>query len=169
MRLKSLFWLLTTILVITVSFAEAQQPKKVPRIGYVTATGDSRNLGPNFEAFRQGLRDFGYVEGKNITIEYRHAEGKLDRLPGLAAELVALKVDLIFAPSTSAALAAKNATQTIPIVFASVADPLANELVASLARPSGNLTGPSQMSADLSGKRLELIKEVVPRLSRVAV
>jgi putative tryptophan/tyrosine transport system substrate-binding protein len=143
---------------------EAQQPAKVPRIGYLH-TGSK----VGFEAFREGLRELGYVDGKNIMIEYRYAEGKLDRLPDLAGELVRLKVDLIFAPSTAAALAAKNASPTIPIVFASVADPVANDLVGSLARPGGNLTGPSQMSAELSGKRLELIKEVVPRLSRVAL
>jgi len=147
---------------------QAQQPKKIPRIGFVSG-GSANDPGPGVNAFRQGLRDLGYVEGKNLVIEYRFAEDKPDRLPTLVAELVGLKVDLIFAPSTNAALAAKSASQTIPIVFASVADPLANELVASLARPGGNLTGPSQMSAELSGKRLELIKEVVPRLSRVAV
>ena len=147
---------------------QAQQPKKIPRIGFVSG-GSANDPGPGVNAFRQGLRDLGYVEGKNLVIEYRFAEDKPDRLPTLVAELVGLKVDLIFAPSTNAALAAKSASQTIPIVFASAADPLANELVASLARPGGNLTGPSQMSAELSGKRLELIKEVVPRLSRVAV
>jgi len=147
---------------------QAQQPKKIPRIGFVSG-GSASDPGPGVNAFRQGLRDLGYVEGKNLVIEYRFAEDKPDRLPTLVAELVGLKVDLIFAPSTNAALAAKSASQTIPIVFASAADPLANELVASLARPGGNLTGPSQMSAELSGKRLELIKEVVPRLSRVAV
>jgi len=147
---------------------QAQQPKKIPRIGFVSA-GSANDPGPGLNAFRQGLRDLGYVEGKNIVIEYRFAEDKPDRLPVLVAELVGMKVDLIFAPSTNAALAAKNASRKIPIVFASVADPLANELVTNLARPGGNLTGPSQMSADLSGKRLELLKEVVPRLSRVAV
>ena len=147
---------------------QAQQPQKIPRIGFVSGSS-ANDPGFGLNAFRQGLRDLGYVEGKNIVIEYRFAEDKPDRFPALVAELVGLKVDLIFAPSTNAALAAKEATRTIPIVFASVADPLANELVASLARPGANLTGPSQMSAELSGKRLELIKEVVPRLSRVAV
>ncbi len=159
---------LSTMLLALCFPVQAQQPKKIPRIGFVSG-GSANDPGPGVNAFRQGLRDLGYVEGKNIVIEYRFAEDKPDRLPALVAELVGLKVDLIFAPSTNAALAAKNASQTIPIVFASVADPLANELVTSLARPGSNLTGPSQMSADLSGKRLELIKEVVPRLSRVAV
>ncbi len=159
---------LSTMLLALCFPVQAQQPKKIPRIGFVSG-GSANDPGPGVNAFRQGLRDLGYVEGKNIVIEYRFAEDKPDRLPALVAELVGLKVDLIFAPSTNAALAAKNASQTIPIVFASVADPLANELVTSLARPGSNLTGPSQMSADLSGKRLELIKETVPRLSRVAV
>ena len=130
---------------------QAQQPKKIPRIGFVSG-GSANDPGVGLNAFQQGLRDLGYVEGKNIVIEYRFAEDKPDRLLALVAELVGLKVDLIFAPSTNAALAAKEATRTIPIVFASVADPLANELVASLARPGANLTGPSQMSAELSGK-----------------
>jgi len=166
---KSVFRIsLCVMLFALCSSAQAQQPKKIPRIGFVSG-GSANDPGVGLNAFQQGLRDLGYVEGKNIVIEYRFAEDKPDRLPSLVAELVGLKVDLIFAPSTNAALAAKEATRTIPIVFASVADPLANELVASLARPGANLTGPSQMSAELSGKRLELIKEVVPRLSRVAV
>jgi putative tryptophan/tyrosine transport system substrate-binding protein len=142
--------------------AEAQLSKKVPRIGFLSTGSDS-----NITAFQQGLRDLGYIEGQTIFIEYR--KGNYDQLPGLAAELLRLNLDLLFAPSTPAASAAKNATQTIPIVFASVSDPLANGLVSSLARPGDNLTGPSQMSADLSGKRLELLKEVVPRLSHVAI
>ena len=168
MRKRIIGFALNTILFAFCFPVQAQQPQKIPRIGFVSGSlTNDPGLGVN--AFRQGLRDLGYVEGKNIVIEYRFAENKPDRLPALVAELVGLKVDLIFAPSTNAALAAKEATRTIPIVFASVADPLANGLIASLARPGANLTGPSQMSADLSGKRLELIKEVVPQLSRVAV
>jgi len=145
---------------------EAQQAAKVPRIGYV-----STNLAANphlSEAFRQGLRDLGYVEGKNVVIEWRSAEGKLDRFPALAAELVALKVDVIVAANTRAALAAKQATRTIPIVFAGVFDPLTSDLVASLARPGGNVTGLSTTGAQLVGKDLDLLKQAVPGVKRVA-
>ena len=146
--------------------ANAQQAAKIARIGWL-----GQNLAPNpqaREAFRQGLRDLGYVEGRNLVIEYRDAEGKLDRLPALAAELVALKVDVIVAPITVAALAAKQATRTIPIVFTSVSDPVGSGLVTSLARPGGNATGLSNLSANLVGKRLELLTQAVPGISRVA-
>ena len=119
--------------------------------------------------FRQGLRELGYVEGKNIVIEYRFAEGKFERLPDLAAELVELKVDVIVARATQASLAAKGATRTIPIVMQGVSDPIGTGLVASLARPGANITGTSAMSAEVVGKSLELLKETVPKLSRVAV
>ena len=147
--------------------AEAQQAAKIARIGYL-----ARNLAASphlHEAFRQGLRDLGYVEGRNVVIEYRDAEGKLERLPALAAELVALKVDVIVAASTLAALAAKQATRTLPIVFAAAADPVASGLVTSLARPGGNVTGLSNLAPELVGKRLELLKQAVPGVSRVAV
>jgi putative ABC transport system substrate-binding protein len=121
------------------------------------------------EAFRQGLRDLGYVEGRNVVIEDRDAEGKFERLPALAAELVALKVDVIVAPNTAAALAVKQATKTIPIVFAVVADPVTSGLVTSLARPGGNATGSSILAPELVGKRLELLTQAVPGVSRVAV
>ena len=121
------------------------------------------------EAFRQGLRELGYVEGKNIVIEWRYAEGKLDRLPALAAELVRLKVDVIVTAGPTATRAAKEATITIPIVMAQDNDPVGNGFVASLARPGGNITGLSTLAPELSGKRLELLKEIVPKLSRVAV
>ena len=121
------------------------------------------------ELFRREFRELGYVEGKNIAFEYRYAEDKLDRLPALADELVRLKVDVLVTPATPAALAAKNATRTIPIVFFSVADPVAAGLVDSLARPGGNITGFTNIAAVLAGKRLELLKETVPKLSRVAV
>jgi len=148
--------------------AEAQQPAKVPRIGYLTGGSLSANLA-RLEAFRQGLRELGYVEGKNIVIEYRYAEGKFDRLPELAAELVRLKVDIIVSAGPIVTRAAKEATVTIPIVMAQDADPVGSGFVASLARPGGNITGLSSLSPELSGKRLELLKEIVPKLSRVAV
>ena len=147
--------------------AEAQQAAKIARIGYLAT-----NLAGNprlHEAVRQGLRDLGYVEGRNVVIEYRDAEGKFERLPALAAELVALKVDVILAPSTLAALAAKQATRTLPIVFAAAADPVASGLVTSLARPGGNVTGSSFLAPELVGKCLELLTQAVPGVSRVAV
>ncbi len=148
--------------------AEAQQAAKVARIGYL-----STNLAANphlHEAFLQGLRDLGYVEGRNVVIEYRDAEGKPERLPALAAELVALKVDVIVvAEAHHAALAAKQATRTIPIVFAAAADPVESGLVTSLARPGGNVTGLSIVAPELVGKCLELLKQAVPGVSRVAV
>jgi putative tryptophan/tyrosine transport system substrate-binding protein len=147
--------------------AEAQQPKKVPRIGLLT-TGSSSSFANSLEVFSQGLRNLGYIEGQNIVIESRYSEGKLERLPDLAAELVRLKVDVIMAASTPGVLAAKNATSTIPLIFVSVADPIGSNLVKSLARPGGNITGMSTMNAGLSAKRLELIKETVPHVSRVS-
>ena len=147
--------------------AEAQQAAKVPRIGYLTTSLGVSPQRP--EAFRQGLRDLGYVEGRNLVIEYRDAEGKVDRLPALAAELVALKVDVIVTgASTLAARVAKEATRTIPIVFAA-GDPVGSGLVTSLARPGGNVTGLSAFAPELVGKRLELLKQAVPGVSRVAV
>src|SRR5436309_3096414 len=162
-----------TILVVALSldlayFAQAQQQTKIPRIGYLSGNFLSSESA-RIEAFRQGLRELGYVEGKNILIEYRYAEGKLDRLPALAAELVRLKVDLIVTGGPGATRPAKEATVTIPIVFAQDGDPVASGFVASLARPGGNITGLSSLAPELSGKQLELLKEAVPRLSRVAV
>ena len=148
--------------------AEAQQPTKVPRIGFLAAASPSATPA-RIEAFRQGLRELGYVEGKNIVIEWRYAEGKLDRLPALAAELVRLKVDVIVTGGPAATRAAKEATTTIPIVMAQDSDPVGNGFVASLARPGGNITGLSTLAPEISGKRLELLKEIVPKLSRVAV
>jgi putative ABC transport system substrate-binding protein len=167
---KKIITLALGALLFALSFsAEAQQAGKVPRIGYL-APNLSNGVLPTHEAFRKGLRELGYAEGKNIIIEYRWAEGKADRLPLLAAELVRLKVDAIFASgAVQPALAAKNATTTIPIVFVGVGDPVELGLVASLARPGGNITGLSSMGRDLSGKRLELVKETVPKASRVAV
>jgi ABC-type uncharacterized transport system substrate-binding protein len=148
--------------------AEAQQATKVARIGYLLSNPAAN---PHLhEAFRQGLRDLGYVEGRNLVIEYRSAEGKLERLPALAAELVALKVDVIVAGGgTPAALAAKQATKTIPIVFVPLADPVTSGLVTSLARPGGNVTGLSVLLPELVGKCLEQLTRAVPGVSRVAV
>jgi ABC-type uncharacterized transport system substrate-binding protein len=147
--------------------AEAQQPKKVPRIGFLGSASTSF-YAARINAFRQGLNELGYTEGKNIDIEYRYAEGKFDRLPDLAAELVGLKLDVIVAAPTPSVLAAKKASATTPIVFASVVDPVASGLVASLARPGGNITGLTILGPELSGKRLELLKEVLPNVTRVA-
>ncbi len=147
--------------------AEAQQAAKIARIGYLAT---NRAANPHLpEAFRQGLRDLGYVEGRNVVIEYRDAEGKLERLPALAAELVALNVDVILAPGTPQALAAKQATKTLPIVFAIAADPITDGLVTSLGRPGGNATGLSFLAPELVGKRLEQLKQAIPGVSRVAV
>ena len=148
--------------------AQAQQPNKVPRIGYLSALSRPADSYRS-EAFRQGLRELGYVEGKNITIEYRYAEGKLDRLPDLAAELVRLKVDMIVTQSTLDAYAARQSTSTIPILMTASGDAVGTGLVASLAHPGGNVTGLTSLSRELSGKRLELLKEAVRGLSRVAV
>jgi len=147
--------------------AQAQQAGKVPRIGFLFF--GSPGPSPELAAFRQGLRELGYIEGQNIPIEYRFASGRVERLPELAAELVRLKVDVIVTPATPASLAAKQATSTIPIVFAAVADAVGAGLVANFARPGGNITGMTSISAELSGKRLELLKEVTPKASRVAV
>jgi putative tryptophan/tyrosine transport system substrate-binding protein len=146
---------------------EAQQAAKIARIGYLA--GDLAGSPQLPEAFRQGLRDLGYVEGRNVVIETRDAEGKRERLPALAAELVALRIDVILAVSTLEALAAKQATKTLPIVFASSGDPVTSGLVASLARPGGNATGLSILAPELVGKCLELLKQAVPGVSRVAV
>ena len=168
MKKKILVWILLTFFVGNVSIAQAQQPQKVPRIGYL-ATVSLSAISHRIEAFRQGLRELGYVEGKNIVIEYRYAEGKPDRLPGLAAELVRLKVDIIVTAGSPATRAAKEATNTIPIVMTNEGDPVGTGFVASFARPGGNITGLSTLAPELGGKRLEILKEVVPKASRVAV
>lgn len=149
--------------------ARAQQSVNIPRIGYVSGTGSATDQGPYVEALRRGLRDLGQIEGRTFSIEYRGAEGKLDRLPSIMDEFVRLKVDVIVAPFTSAVRAAKQATKTIPIVIVTGLDPVANGTVDSLARPGGNITGVATLTQDLNAKRLELLKEAVPRLSRVAV
>ncbi len=147
--------------------AQAQPAGNVPRIGFLFfgSTGSSREL----EAFRQGLRELGYTEGQNIVVEYRFASGRAERLPELATELVRLKPDLLVTPGTPASLVAKQATSTIPIIFAGVADAVGAGLITNLARPGANITGLTGISAELGGKRLELLKEVAPKASRVAV
>ena len=162
-------WLLATVLLATAPPAEAQSQAKIPRIGYVSGTGDSSNPGPYVEALHQGLRDLGYVEGKNFVIEYRGAEGKPDRTPSLVTELVQLKVDVLVVPTALSIFAAKQATKTIPIIMVTQVDPIATGLIDSLAHPGGNITGLATLQRDLSGKRLELFAEVVPGLSRVGV
>ncbi len=168
MRKPVLSILFVVVLLAVGAIAEAQQPAKITRIGYLDAVSLSVNAA-RVEAFRQSLRKLGYVEGKNIFIEWRSADGKLDRLPALAAELVHLKVDIIVTGGRSATRAAKEATSTIPIVMTQDSDPVANGFVASLARPGGNITGLSTLAPELSGKQLELMKEIIPKLSRVAV
>ncbi|MBI3001523.1 MAG: ABC transporter substrate-binding protein [Deltaproteobacteria bacterium] len=148
--------------------SEAQQSGKVPRIGFLSSTS-ATTAARNLEAFREGLHEFGYAEGKNIVIEYRWAEGKLDRLPELAAGLVSLKVDLIVVASGQAIRAAKEATTTIPIVMAVSGEVVETGIIASLARPGGNITGMTVYSPEVSGKRLELLREAFPKVSRVAV
>jgi len=146
----------------------AQQPSKIPRIGYLTA-GSLSAQSARIEAFRQGLRELGYVEGENIVIEWRFAEGTLDRQSELAAELVLLKVDVIVTGGPRSTRAAKEATSTIPIVMTNDPDPVGDGIIASLARPGGNITGQSALAPELNGKRLEVLREVVPKLSRLAV
>ncbi len=166
---KKLFCFALCAMLFSLCFpAQAQQPTNIPRIGYLEAVSPSISA-VRSEAFRQGLRELGYVEGKNIVTEYRYAEGKRDRLPALAAELVRLKVDVIVTAGASATRAAKKATSTIPIVMAQDSDPVGKGVVASLARPGGNITGLSTLAPEISGKQLELLKEILPKLSRVAV
>jgi len=159
-----------TLLIVCGASVQAQQPKKVPRIGYLSST-DRANESTRAEAIRLALRELGHIEGQNITTEYRYAEGKGHRIPELAAELVRLKVDIIVVTGGNDRIqAVKNATKTIPIVMTGTgADPVEGGLVESLARPGGNLTGITNLSTELGGKRLELLKEAVPKLARVAV
>jgi putative ABC transport system substrate-binding protein len=171
-KIQNLRWVGIVTLVVTFplcgAVAQAQQAEKVPRIGYLSGSPPS-SLAKHNEAFRQGLRELGYIEGKNIVIEWRSAEGKRDRLPALATELVHLKVDVIVTAGPLVTRSVKQATSTIPIVMAQDPDPVGNGFVASLARPGGNITGLSRIAPGLTGKQLELLKEIVPKLSRVAV
>jgi len=148
--------------------ATAQQPRKVPRVGYLAAVSASADA-PRLEAFRRGLRELGYVEGQNVLIEYRHESTDFERLPKLAAELLNLGSDVLVTVTTNAALAAKKTTQTTPVVFMGVTDPISTGLAESLARPGGNFTGITNVAAVLAGKRLELLKQAIPSVTRVAV
>jgi putative tryptophan/tyrosine transport system substrate-binding protein len=161
---------LTLLFVLVLSIpAEAQQAKKIPKVGYVSASGSASNPDPQFEAFKKGMRDLGYIDGKNVVIECRYAEANQDRIPDLVAELVRLNVDVLVVSALPAIRAAKQATKSTPIVMSTAVDPVENGLVDSLARPGGNLTGLSRLTRELSGKRLELLKEVLSKLSRVGV
>ena len=168
MNKKSLVSIFAVVILALVHPAAAQQQTKIPRIGFLSSLSPAV-VSSRMDAFRQGLRELGYVEGKNIVIESRYAEGKLSRVPALAAELVRLKVDVIVTGGPSVNRFAKEATVTIPIVLAFDNDPVGNGFAASLARPGGNITGLSAEYPEISGKQLELLKEIVPRLSRVAV
>jgi putative ABC transport system substrate-binding protein len=161
--------IVVAVMLLVAAMAQAQQPKKVPRLGYVRVVGVPSTPAPNIEAFRRGLRDLGYTEGQNIVIEFRYAEGKRDRVPSLVAELVQLKVDVLISGDDTAIRAAKEATKTIPIVMVINQDPVATGLVDSLARPGGNITGISRLTRELNGKRLELLTEVVPGMARVGI
>jgi putative ABC transport system substrate-binding protein len=168
MKKRIIITLLVTFLLTTVSYAQAQQSGKVARIGFLgnsTAALEANLVGP----FREGLRDFGYVEGKNILIEYRWAEGKYERFPALLAELIALKVELIVTAGTPATQAYQKARTTLPLVMIAVGDPVGTGVVASLDHPGGNITGLTSISPELEGKRIELLREVLPKLSHIAV
>jgi putative ABC transport system substrate-binding protein len=163
MTAKILIWLLATVLLITARPAEAQ-PTKIPRIGYLSGSGPEA---PTIVGFRRGLGELGYIEGKNILIEYRDTGVTQDRIPNLVANLVQLKVDVLFVTTGSTIRAAKQATKTIPIVMVTTEDPVATRLINTLAHPGGNITGLTLLTRDLTGKRLELLKEVVPTIARV--
>jgi putative tryptophan/tyrosine transport system substrate-binding protein len=164
---KTIVFLLVGLPLASVHLTEAQQPKKTPRIGFLLAPSRSA-VSESLDSFRKGLRDLGYLEGQNIVIEYRYAEGKFDRLPDFAADLVRLKVDVIAAGGSPAIQAARDSTRTIPIVMTGLTDPVAWGVIASLDRPGGNITGLSLGGYELIGKRLELLKETVPRVTRIA-
>ncbi len=168
MKKKNLLVALATLALVSIHPAEAQQAK-VPRVGLVSSTGDSRAPGPLVEAFRQKIRDLGYVEGKNIQIEYRYAEGRLDRIPGMVEELIGLRVDALVVSSVPAIRAAKRAATTVPVIMVVSIDPVATGIIESLARPGGNITGIVSLSRNLRKQGLELLKETVPGISRVAI
>jgi len=168
MKTRFLSILFVTVLLVVADIAEAQQPKKVPRIGYLAGASHAA-IAFRVEAFRQGLRELGYLEGKNIGIEYRYSEGNFRRQKELAFELARANVDVIVTSGPASTRAAKEATATIPIIMTFDSDPVGSGSVASLARPGGNITGLSTLAPEISGKQLELLKEIVPKLSRVAV
>ena len=166
--IREILWLLATFFLAHVQLAEAQQPKEVPRLGYLSAFTPSAG-GPLLDGFRQGLREFGYIEGQNIFIDYRWAEGRAERFSALAAELIQLREDVIVTQSNAGVAALQHATRSIPIVVVAMGDPVASGFVVSLARPGGNITGFSNQAEELAGKWLELLTEAVPKVSRVAV
>jgi len=172
-KIKNLKWWGVLVICFRLAFggavAEAQPAGKIPRIGYISGTYNPSDPGPYVEALRRGMRELGYTEGKNFIVEYRGAEGKLETIPGIVDELIRLKVDLLVLPFGQAIRAAKKATKTIPIVIITNGDPVAAGFVTSMARPGGNITGIATLQRDLSGKRLELLSEVVPRLARVGI
>jgi len=168
MRRRNFCLALCALLFALCSSTEAQQPVKVPRIGFLSAIGNATAPGPHVEAFRLGLRQLGYIEGKNILLELRYVEGRSDRVPNIVAELVQLKPDVLVLRSQPAIREAKQATKTIPIVMSTTQDPVAAGFIDSLARPGGNITGVTTLARELSGKRLEFLKEVLPEISRVA-
>jgi putative tryptophan/tyrosine transport system substrate-binding protein len=168
MKAKILVYALPALILVTIHLAEAQQPKKVFRVGFLE-TSTASGIAVYVAAFQQELRKLGWIDGQNITIEYRFGEQKLERLPELAAELVRLKVDVIVGATTTSALAAKSATTTIPIVMGNVSDPVTTGLIASLAQPGGNVTGLSSLNTELNTKRLEILKDAVPKLARVGL
>jgi putative tryptophan/tyrosine transport system substrate-binding protein len=166
---KLFFRLLAIVLLAIASSAEAQQTSKVHRVGVLVTTSRSAGAG-NIKAFQQGLRELGYIEGKNIIVEYRYADGKMEPLPELMAELIRLKVDIIVTNSAAPIRAAKNPTETIPIIFAAItSDPVGDGLISSMARPGGNVTGFTILAPELNGKRLELLKEAFPKITRVVL
>jgi putative ABC transport system substrate-binding protein len=170
MKEKILLGLLIAFILASFRLADAQQSAKaVPRIGFISSTGTPESSSPLFDAFRLGLRDLGYVDGKNIIIVHRYAEGRLDRMPAFVQEFVQQKVDIIVAANNVVIQAAKEATRTIPIIMISSVDPVAAGYVESFAHPGGNITGLAWLNRDISAKRLELLKEVLPKISRVAV
>ena len=168
MKAKLPVYVLAALILPTIHLAEAQQQAKVHRIGFLGAASASTLTG-QLDAFREGLRELGYIEGKNIVVEYRYADSKVDRLPELAAELVSFNVDVIVTYQTPSVLALKKASATIPIVFAMLSFPVENGIIASFARPGGNATGLTVLSEELNGKRLELLKETTPKVTRIGV
>jgi ABC-type uncharacterized transport system substrate-binding protein len=169
MQARFFLAILAAVILTEINPAIAQQPGDIPRVGFLSGAGDPSNPGPAVEAFRQRLWDRGYIEGKNILVEYRYAAGKRDRVPRLVSELVQLKVDVLVLVTLPSVRAAKEETKTIPIVMVLAVDPVANGIVDSLARPEGNITGLATLQRQLGGKRLELLKEVIPRMSRAGV
>jgi putative tryptophan/tyrosine transport system substrate-binding protein len=162
-------WLITAILLISFQRAEAQQTAKIPRIGFISVSGNPKNPGFLLDAFRHGLRDLGYIEGKNILVEYRYAAVEPERAPDFVAELIQLNVDVLVSSSAAATRVAQQATKTIPIIMLASFDPVEAGAVVSLAHPGGNITGITRFNDELTGKRLELLKEAVPKLSRIGV